>query len=249
MRETNYCRIALHTDERTGKVFVFAAIDNLWKGTASQAVQCLNLMFRAARDRGDPLVGFFPLALGRPPGPRRRGGRRPAAGAGFRAAGVAAGSSRAAGSTSACSSTAPRRPVSAARFTASGVLAAPVMVTKERARLDALRAVVVSSGNANAATGRPELDEAARMQGAGAMAASVATEQVAVAATGVIGVLDGQKVVQGLLAAHGGHRPTAPGSSPTRSRNTTTRSTSARRSTSRCPRAASGSPPSARARG
>jgi N-acetyl-gamma-glutamyl-phosphate reductase len=45
VRETNYCRIAVHVDERTGKVFVFAAIDNLWKGTASQAVQNLNLMF------------------------------------------------------------------------------------------------------------------------------------------------------------------------------------------------------------
>lgn len=45
VRETNFCRIAVHSDERTGKVFVFAAIDNLWKGTASQAVQCLNLMF------------------------------------------------------------------------------------------------------------------------------------------------------------------------------------------------------------
>jgi N-acetyl-gamma-glutamyl-phosphate reductase len=45
VRETNYCRIAVHPDERTGKVFVFAAIDNLWKGTASQAVQNLNLMF------------------------------------------------------------------------------------------------------------------------------------------------------------------------------------------------------------
>jgi N-acetyl-gamma-glutamyl-phosphate reductase len=45
VRETNFCRIAVHPDERTGKVFVFAAIDNLWKGTASQAVQCLNLMF------------------------------------------------------------------------------------------------------------------------------------------------------------------------------------------------------------
>ena len=32
-------------DERTGKVFVFAAIDNLWKGASSQAVQNLNLMF------------------------------------------------------------------------------------------------------------------------------------------------------------------------------------------------------------
>jgi N-acetyl-gamma-glutamyl-phosphate reductase len=45
VRETNLCRIAVHADERTGKVFVFAAIDNLWKGTASQAVQNLNLMF------------------------------------------------------------------------------------------------------------------------------------------------------------------------------------------------------------
>ncbi len=45
VRETNFCRIQVHPDARTGKVFVFAAIDNLWKGTASQAVQCLNLMF------------------------------------------------------------------------------------------------------------------------------------------------------------------------------------------------------------
>jgi N-acetyl-gamma-glutamyl-phosphate reductase len=45
VRETNVCRISVHPDERTGKVFVFAAIDNLWKGTASQAVQNLNLMF------------------------------------------------------------------------------------------------------------------------------------------------------------------------------------------------------------
>jgi N-acetyl-gamma-glutamyl-phosphate reductase len=45
VRDTNMCRIAVHADARTGKVFVFAAIDNLWKGAASQAVQNLNLMF------------------------------------------------------------------------------------------------------------------------------------------------------------------------------------------------------------
>lgn len=45
VRETNICRISLHRDERTGRVIVFGAIDNLWKGTASQAVQNLNLMF------------------------------------------------------------------------------------------------------------------------------------------------------------------------------------------------------------
>lgn len=45
VRETNICAIHSYADERTGKLFVFAAIDNLWKGTASQAVANLNLMF------------------------------------------------------------------------------------------------------------------------------------------------------------------------------------------------------------
>ncbi|MBO0768305.1 MAG: N-acetyl-gamma-glutamyl-phosphate reductase [Solirubrobacterales bacterium] len=45
VRETNICRISVHRDERTGRVIVFGAIDNLWKGTASQALQSLNLMF------------------------------------------------------------------------------------------------------------------------------------------------------------------------------------------------------------
>ncbi len=45
VRETNFCRISLHRDDRTGRAIVFGAIDNLWKGTASQAVQNLNLMF------------------------------------------------------------------------------------------------------------------------------------------------------------------------------------------------------------
>jgi N-acetyl-gamma-glutamyl-phosphate reductase len=45
VRDTNICRIAARLDERTGKVFVFAAIDNLWKGSSSQALQNLNLMF------------------------------------------------------------------------------------------------------------------------------------------------------------------------------------------------------------
>jgi N-acetyl-gamma-glutamyl-phosphate reductase len=45
VRDTNICRISTHRDERTGRAIVFAAIDNLWKGSASQAVQNLNLMF------------------------------------------------------------------------------------------------------------------------------------------------------------------------------------------------------------
>jgi len=38
VRETNFCRISIHTDDRTGRIIVFATIDNLWKGTSSQAV-------------------------------------------------------------------------------------------------------------------------------------------------------------------------------------------------------------------
>ena len=45
VRETNYCRVFAAADEHTGKVVAFGAIDNLWKGTSSQAVQNLNLMF------------------------------------------------------------------------------------------------------------------------------------------------------------------------------------------------------------
>jgi N-acetyl-gamma-glutamyl-phosphate reductase len=45
VRETNFCRIFAAADPHAGKVIVLSAIDNLWKGTSSQAVQNLNLMF------------------------------------------------------------------------------------------------------------------------------------------------------------------------------------------------------------
>ena len=53
VRDTNYCRLSVHSDGRTGRILVFAAIDNLWKGAASQAVQNLNLMF--GRDESEGL--------------------------------------------------------------------------------------------------------------------------------------------------------------------------------------------------
>ena len=54
VRESNYCRISVHSDPRTGRILAFAAIDNLWKGAASQAVQNLNLMF--GRDEREGLT-------------------------------------------------------------------------------------------------------------------------------------------------------------------------------------------------
>jgi glutamate N-acetyltransferase/amino-acid N-acetyltransferase len=92
---------------------------------------------------------------------------------------------------------------SAARFTKSGVLAAPVLVTMERTKLGEIRAIVVNSGNANAATGGRGLDDAAKMQGSGAIACGVGREDlVAVASTGVIGVpLPMSSVTRGILSA------------------------------------------------
>ena len=52
VRETNFCRVSVHRDERTGRVLVFSALDNLWKGAASQAVQNLNLMFGLPEEQG-----------------------------------------------------------------------------------------------------------------------------------------------------------------------------------------------------
>jgi N-acetyl-gamma-glutamyl-phosphate reductase len=45
VRETNICRLHVAVSEHTGKVVVLSAIDDLWKGTSAQAVQCRNLMF------------------------------------------------------------------------------------------------------------------------------------------------------------------------------------------------------------
>ena len=52
VRETNLCRIHATVEPATGRVLVFSAIDNLWKGAASQAVQNLNLMFGFAEGEG-----------------------------------------------------------------------------------------------------------------------------------------------------------------------------------------------------
>ncbi len=121
---------------------------------------------------------------------------------GFRAAGVAAGIKASGVPDVGLLVSAAPQTTSAARFTASGVLAPPVLICTERCELGALRAVVVNSGNANAATGRPGFDNAAKMQGAGAMVAGVPEGQVAVASTGVIGVpLPMDRVNAGILAA------------------------------------------------
>jgi glutamate N-acetyltransferase/amino-acid N-acetyltransferase len=124
---------------------------------------------------------------------------------GFRAAGVACGIKESGALDLGLLASGAPETTSAAKFTRSGTLAAPVLLTMERCQLGAIRAVVVNSGNANAATGRPGLDNAVKMQGAGAIGSGVGAEdRVAVASTGVIGVpLPMDKITRGIAAAAG----------------------------------------------
>jgi N-acetyl-gamma-glutamyl-phosphate reductase len=52
VRDTNFCRIHATVEPATGRVLVFAAIDNLWKGAAGQALQDLNLMLGLPETEG-----------------------------------------------------------------------------------------------------------------------------------------------------------------------------------------------------
>ncbi len=57
---TNLCYIGIEVDPRTDRVIVMAAIDNLMKGQAGQAVQCLNLMMGWDETLGLPQLCFYP---------------------------------------------------------------------------------------------------------------------------------------------------------------------------------------------
>ncbi len=121
---------------------------------------------------------------------------------GFRAAGVACGI-KPSGNIDlgilVCDSDSP---VSAARFTATATPAAPVLLSRERCRLDRLRAVLVNSGCANAETGQRGLDDAAKTQGATAIALSLEPEEILLGSTGGISwYLPVDKALKGILDA------------------------------------------------
>ncbi len=123
---------------------------------------------------------------------------------GFRAAGVACGIKPSGNHDLGLLVCDSEHPVSAARFTSSGTSAAPVLLSRERCRLDALRAVLANSGCANAATGKQGLDDAAKTQGATAIAVGVKPEEVVLGSTGGISwYLPVEAVLKGVLAASG----------------------------------------------
>lgn len=57
---SNYVDINFKIDERTGRIIMVGAIDNLVKGAAGQAVQNMNLMFGLKETEGLELVPMFP---------------------------------------------------------------------------------------------------------------------------------------------------------------------------------------------
>lgn len=57
---TNLCYIGVEVDSRTDRIIVMSAIDNLMKGQAGQAVQCLNLMMGWSETLGLPQLSFYP---------------------------------------------------------------------------------------------------------------------------------------------------------------------------------------------
>jgi LysW-gamma-L-alpha-aminoadipyl-6-phosphate/LysW-L-glutamyl-5-phosphate reductase len=57
---SNYCDIGFERD-RGNRLVVFSAIDNLMKGAAGQAVQCMNIMFDFPETLGLEAIGFHPI--------------------------------------------------------------------------------------------------------------------------------------------------------------------------------------------
>ncbi len=60
VRGSNFCDIGFKVDERTGRVIILSAIDNLVKGAAGQAVQNMNLMCGFPETQGLNIVPLFP---------------------------------------------------------------------------------------------------------------------------------------------------------------------------------------------
>ncbi len=78
--------------------------------------------------------------------------------------------------------------VCAGTFTTNRVIAAPVVLTRERIRSGKCQAILINSGNANACTGEQGLADARRCSALAAGVLAIDPELVAVCSTGVIGV-------------------------------------------------------------
>jgi glutamate N-acetyltransferase/amino-acid N-acetyltransferase len=122
--------------------------------------------------------------------------------AGFRAAGVACGIKPSGNPDLGLLVCDAPTPASAARFSDTATPAAPVMLSRERCTLSALRAILANSGCANAATGKRGMDDAAKTQGAAAMALGIEPSEVLLGSTGGISdYLPVENMLRGILDA------------------------------------------------
>ncbi len=58
---TNQCDVGFEKDPESNRVVVVSALDNLMKGAAGSAVQCMNLMTGVAETTGLQLIGLHPI--------------------------------------------------------------------------------------------------------------------------------------------------------------------------------------------
>ena len=61
VKGSNYIDINFQIDERTNRIIVLGAIDNLIKGAAGQAVQNMNLLFGLEESKGLEMIPAFPI--------------------------------------------------------------------------------------------------------------------------------------------------------------------------------------------
>lgn len=61
LQGTNICEIGFERERRTNRLVLLGAIDNLVKGTAGNAVQCLNLMYDFPETAGLEFPGLHPV--------------------------------------------------------------------------------------------------------------------------------------------------------------------------------------------
>ena len=53
---SNYCDISIHLDQRTNRLVIISAIDNMIKGAAGQAIQNMNIRMGFKEEEGLTLV-------------------------------------------------------------------------------------------------------------------------------------------------------------------------------------------------
>lgn len=58
---TNYCDVGFQFDSHLNRIVVLCTLDNLIKGTAGNAVQCMNIMCSFPETMGLDFPGYFPL--------------------------------------------------------------------------------------------------------------------------------------------------------------------------------------------